>query len=125
MIVFYYVANFFNENIRVVSPDKFVNLIKQNLITNENNEVPFLSYPKPTESLFNVEFWEETKNILSVELYCVNGSKEKINGILIETLSDKKSKVQLNISHLNSGIYLIKITFNNNKIIVDRILKKN
>ena len=45
---------------------------------------------------------EETKNILSVELYSVNGSKEKINDILFESLSDKKSKIQLNISHLNS-----------------------
>jgi hypothetical protein len=116
-------SELFNENIRVVSPDKFVNLIKQNLITNKNNEIPFVSYPKPTESLFNIEFWEETKNILSVELHSVNGSKEKINDILFESLGDKKSKIQLNISHLKPGVYLIKINFSNNNIIVDRILK--
>ena len=116
-------SELFNENVRVVSPDKFVNLIKQNLISNNNNEIPFVSYPKPTEGLFNIEFWEKTKNILSVELYSVNGSKEKIKDILFESLSDKKSKIQLNISHLKSGFYLIKINFINNNIIVDRIIK--
>ena len=116
-------SELFNENIRVVSPDKFVNLIKQNLIANKNNEIPFVSYPKPTQGLFNIEFWEKTKDILSVELLSVNGSKEKIKDILIESLSDKKSKIQLNISDLKSGIYLIKINFSNNNIIVDRILK--
>ena len=116
-------SELFNENVRVVSPDKFVNLIKQNLNTNKNNEIPFVSYPKPTGSLFNIEFWEETKNILSVELHSVNGSKEKINDIIFESLGDKKSKIQLNISHLKPGVYLIKINFSNNNIIVDRILK--
>ena len=116
-------SELFNENVRVVSPDKFVNLIKQNLTTNKNNEIPFVSYPKPTESLFNIEFWEETKNILSVELHSLNGSREKINDILFESLGDKKSKIQLNISHLKPGVYLIKINFSNNNIIVDRILK--
>ena len=116
-------SELFNENVRVVSPDKFVNLIKQNLITNKNNEIPFVSYPKPTVSLLNIEFWEETKNILSVELHSVNGSKEKINDIIFESLGDKKSKIQLNISHLKPGVYLIKINFSNNNIIVDRILK--
>ena len=76
---------------RIVSPDKFVNLIKQNLITN-NNEIPFISYPKPTDGKFNIEFGEEIKNVLSVELFSVNGSKEKINDVLFESLNEKKIK---------------------------------
>ena len=116
-------SELFNENVRVVSPDKFVNLIKQNLTINNNNEILFVSYPKPSAGLFNIELWEETKNILSVELISVNGSKQKINDILFESLSDKKSKIQLNISHLKPGVYLIKINLSNNNIIVDRILK--
>ena len=72
---------------------------------------------------FNIEFWEEIKNVLSVELFSVNGSKEKINDVLFESLNEKKSKIQLNISHLKAGVYLIKISLNNNNIIVDRILK--
>ena len=85
-------SELFNKNVGIVSPDKFVNLIKQNLITNNKNEIPFISYPKPTYNKLNIEFWEETQDILSVEIYSVNGSKEKIDDILFESLSDKKSK---------------------------------
>ena len=115
-------SELFNKNVRIVSPDKFVNLIKENLITNNKNEIPFVSYPKPTDGEFNIEFWEEIKNIVSVELYSVNGSKEKISYILFESLSEKKSKIQLKVSHLKPGVYLIKIILSNNNIIVDRIL---
>ena len=116
-------SELFDENIRIVSPDKFVNLIKQNLISNNNGEIPFVSYPNPTESFFNIEFWEERKNISSVELYSISGSKEKINDIIFESLSEKKSKIQLNIAHLKPGVYLFKINFGNKNVIVDRILK--
>ena len=116
-------SELFDENIRIVSPDKFVNLIKQNLISNNNDAIPFVSYPNPTESFFNIEFWEERKNITSVELYSVTGSKEKINDIIFESLSEKKSKIQLNITHLKAGVYLFKINFGNKNVIVDRILK--
>ena len=75
------------------------------------------------QGVYLILSFEETKNILSVELHSVNGSKEKINDILFESLGDKKSKIQLNISHLKPGVYLIKINFSNNNIIVDRILK--
>ena len=114
----------FTENVRVVSPDKFVNLIIENLDNQNNNEIPFLSYPNPAEDLFNIEFWEETKNILSVELFNISGSKEKINDLTIESISEKKSKIKLKISNLKSGVYFLKINLKNNNIFIDKILKK-
>ena len=71
-------SELFNKNVRIVSPDKFVNLIKENLITNNKNEIPFVSYPKPTDGEFNIEFGEEIKNIVSVELYSLNDLKKKL-----------------------------------------------
>ena len=85
----------FTESVRVVSPEKFVNLIIENLNNQNNNEIPFLSYPTPAEDIFNIEFWVETKDILSVDLYNISGSKEKINNLTIESVSDKQSKIKL------------------------------
>ena len=69
-------------------------------LNQNNNEIPFLSYPNPAEDLFNIEFWEETKNILSVDLYNISGSKEKINDLTIESISEKKLKEVLGHSPL-------------------------
>jgi len=117
-------AELFNENVRIVSPDKFVNLIIENLNTQNKNEIPFISYPNPTVDLLNIEFLEETKNISSVELYNINGSKEKINDLTIESTSEKKSKIKLKISNMKSGVYFLKINLKNNNVIIDKILKK-
>ena len=113
----------FTESVRVVSPEKFVNLITENLNNQNNNKIPFLSYPTPAEDIFNIEFWEETKDILSVDLYNTSGSKEKINNLTIESVSNKQSKIKLEISNIKSGTYFIKINLKNNKIIIDKILK--
>ena len=58
-----------------------------------------------------------------MDLYNISGSKEKINDLTIESISEKKSKIKLEISNMKSGIYFIKINLKNNKIIIDKILK--
>ena len=116
-------AELFSEDIRIVSPDKFVNLIIENLNHRKNNEIPFFSYPNPVKDLYNIEFWEEIKNVSSIELYNINGSKEKLKNLTIESVGEKKSKIKLEISHLKSGAYFLKINFKKNKTIIDKIIK--
>ena len=116
-------SELFTKNVRIVSPDKFVNLIIDNL-NYKNNSIPFISYPNPVEDVFNIEFRDENKNILAVELYGINGSKQKIEDLIIETLDRKSSKIQLTTSHIKSGVYFLKIHLKNKKTIIDRIVKK-
>lgn len=117
-------SELFNENIRVVSPDKFVNLINENLDIKKNNEVPFLSYPNPAKNFFNIEIKEELENILNTKIYDVKGSEIKLKELTIESLNKETTKIKLKINDFKTGIYFIKIELKNNKIIIDKF-KKN
>ena len=108
-------SELFDDNVRIVSPDKFINLIIENLNDQSNGEVPFISYPNPTEDLFNIEFRENAKNIKSVTLYATNGSKQKMSELIVESISEKLSKITLQTSQLKTGVYLLRIHLINDK----------
>ena len=116
-------SQLFEDNIRIVSPDKFINLIIENINT-VHNKTPFISYPNPTKKIFNIEFRENYEDILSVNLYNNKGVKQKIKNINFEPISEKLSKIQIEIAHLKPSIYFLKIELLNNKIIIDKIIKQ-
>ena len=116
-------SQMFTDKIRVVSPDKFINLITENLSDNRN-EIPFISYPNPTNSIFNIEFRENYKNIQSVELYNIGGLKQQTTNTNIESIAEKLSKIQIDVSQLKIGIYFLKIELTNNQIIIDKVIKQ-
>lgn len=69
-----------------------------------------LIYPNPTSDFVNIE----SKNqINSIELYNLSGQK------ILSSISDK-----INISHLNKGIYLLKINFQNGKSETQKLIRK-
>tara|TARA_B100001250_G_scaffold73043_1_gene59620 strand:- start:1624 stop:3471 length:1848 start_codon:yes stop_codon:yes gene_type:complete len=116
-------SQLFTENIRIVSPDKFINLIKENLNNKYKNEIPFISYPKPVSSVYNIELREKSENILSIELYDIGGANQRIDNALIKKISDNLTKIQINISQLNGAMYFLKIELIDQNIIIDKIIK--
>ena len=117
-------SELFDEDVRIVTPDKFINLIIENLNHQNNNSFPFLSYPNPTKDIFNIEFREDIKNILSINLHKINGSKQKVKELIVESLGEKLSKIKLDISDIQAGVYLLKINLEHDKVIIDKIIKK-
>lgn len=71
-------------------------------------------YPNPTTGIFNVE---ANSPINSVEVYNVSGTLVKVYNV------ENLTKVQLNISSLDRGVYLVKVNTNNTTQ-TTRIIKK-
>lgn len=117
-------SQLFTDNVRIVAPDKFINLIKQNLNNKYNNDAPFISYPNPVENIYNIEIRENSENILSVELYNFDGRNQKIDNTIIEKISEDLTKIQINTSLLKRAIYLLRIELIDEKIIIDKIIKQ-
>ena len=107
----------FTENVRVVSPDKFVNLIIANLNNQNNNEIPFLSYPNPAKDLLNVDFGNVNYAFLvnaEITIYDVFGKL-----ICQKNLSSNDFLgVFIDLSEFNNGIYILKL--NANKHLIER-----
>lgn len=74
--------------------------------TLESNKIKL--YPNPANDILNIE---TSLEIQSVEIYTIQGQK-------VASSTEK----QINVSHLVSGIYLVKTLDNNNKISTDKII---
>ena len=78
-----------------------INLYKEN--------TPFTIYPNPVNTYFKIINVDKIK---AIELYDIIGNEYPI-----------KLQEYVNISNLKSGIYIIKILTNENKIFLDKIIK--
>ena len=72
-------------------------------------------HPNPTKDKINIEFLKQPEDIVSVELY-------NIQGVLITKYNQLKQN-EINISNLKTGIYLIKIITKNNISYTKKIIK--
>jgi hypothetical protein len=70
----------------------------------------FKMYPNPANSILNINSSEE---ISSVEIYSIEGKR---------VLASQNT--QVDVSHLTSGIYLVKITTNANKVGTKKLVKQ-
>lgn len=70
----------------------------------------YIMYPNPTTSLLNINSREE---IISVEIYSIEGKR-----VLTSQLT------QVDVSQLTSGIYLVKIITNDNKVGTKKLVKQ-
>lgn len=68
-------------------------------------------YPNPTKDIFNIYSQE---NVRQVDVYSMAGQK----------LNQFQNTKNINISHLNSGVYLIKITLDNGKVVSQKVIRK-
>jgi hypothetical protein len=74
--------------------------------TLESNKIKL--YPNPANDILNIE---TSLEVQSVEIYTIQGQK-------VASSTEK----QINVSHLASGIYLVKTQDSNNKISTDKII---
>jgi len=70
-------------------------------------------YPNPVTNTLNIQSEE---NISKAELF-------DLNGRMIQSVKNNSNTIQLNTSHLNSGVYLLKTTVNG-KTLTQKIVKK-
>ena len=104
-----------NEDIRVVSPDKFINLINQNITEKSNELLANIKYPNPTKDYANVDVRANINEIIRVELAGING-KEIIKPPLQTTYKeDNLTSINIDLTNLNTGTYFVVIETNNSK----------
>lgn len=96
---------------RAITDTEASNLYNYNSLATEdfssnNNSIKL--YPNPVKDILNIETALEVK---SVEIYTIQGQK-------VMSSTEK----QINVSHLASGIYLVKTQDSNNKILTNKII---
>ena len=102
-------AEQFNDNVNVVAPDEFVNLITEKLSNKENDNLVFLSeYPNPASHNITVEFLGEKSEIKNIEIVDISGKKITLP-YYINEISNELTKIQFMISNIDKGIYFITI----------------
>jgi xyloglucan-specific exo-beta-1,4-glucanase len=71
-----------------------------------------LLYPNPTKDTFTIS---TEKNIQKIDVYAMSGER------LISHSSTSKT---LNVSHLNPGVYIVKILFENGETVSEKLIRK-
>lgn len=87
----------------------------QSVSTNTIDEKDFLVYPNPTNKNITIKFPNNLHSTIS--LYTINGKQ------LFNNLKTEKSEIQIDVSYLKTGIYILKI-INKNRIIYKKIIKQ-
>ena len=89
--------------------------VKQSLGVNEINSKSISYYPNPVKDILNLV---SDKNVTSVSVYSIKGKLVKNFANLDE------AKVQLNLSKLTAGMYVVKATTKDNKTKTFKVIKK-
>ena len=85
------------------------------LSTNETSESKFKVYPNPTSGNITIEGLQSSANV-NYELYDITGKIVQTKTLLSST------NMNVNISHLQSGIYFLNL-YENNKRYVHKVVK--
>jgi len=77
----------------------------------EYNDFGMVVYPNPTKGFLNIQF-QDFNTIRSLEIFTVDGKQ-----VYFDNNLGKHQNFQLNLSHLNKGLHLLKLRFNDsNKV---------
>lgn len=96
-----------------LSDSQVSNLYSNNTLSNtdfQQNNLQVSLYPNPVRNVLNIQLENEIK---SVELYTIQGQK----------IMQSKNK-EIDLFHLNSGVYMIRVEDKNNGIVTKRIVKE-
>lgn len=96
-----------------LSDSQVSNLYSNNTLSNtdfQQNNLQVSLYPNPVRNVLNIQLESEIK---SVELYTIQGQK----------IMQSKNK-EIDLSYLNSGVYMIRVEDENNGIVTKRIVKE-
>ena len=115
-------VSLFDNNIRVVSPDKFVNLIKQNISPeNDENNIIHIAYPNPTKGIINIEIRVNIDEIDQVKI--INSKGQEINKSQYNVFSNYENltSISLDLTNHRKGQYFIQITTKDANSIIQAI----
>ncbi len=76
----------------------------------QNFGLPFIIFPQPTTDELSIKWITEAPNVIKLEIINMNG-KNVINKTLKEMSNECEYKI--NVSHLQTGVYVIKIKYDN------------
>jgi hypothetical protein len=93
------------QTIDIVSNSKHISLQKENQL---------LIYPNPSKTHIHIEF-PFNLECTSIEIVNITGKS-----LIVATLN-KTDKATINTSELNAGLYFVKATFDNGKILTNKI----
>ena len=99
----------FDENINVVAPDEFLNLISNKLSNRNENVVELSNYPNPTNNNLTLDFLGDYEKIKLIEMYNINGQNINIPHS-IQPINSYLTKIVFNVEKLELGTYFISIT---------------
>lgn len=81
-----------------------------------SNEILVSLHPNPVTKILNIEFWKVIKH---AEIFIIDS-----DGKVVTTLSVRQTnKVSIDMSHLDSEVYFIRTTFDNNRTTINKIIK--
>ncbi len=94
-----------------------VDLTRKQLTSNIReigNNFNYNLFPNPTKSLF---FWDKNINTDQIKVY-------NSTGIVVMTRNNYENKNYLNLEELENGLYFIELMKNQDRIIIDKIIKE-
>jgi len=93
--------------------------IKEEIIVLNDNDL--IVYPNPTKGIINIKLKGILLDNSTIQVYSFSGALVSSN-----TISKKNvSSYELNLSNLQTGLYLIKVTLEGGKILSNKIVKNN
>ena len=102
---------YYNFNEYKLEPRDSLDVVASVITSIEENDLKFSLYPNPVNSIFTLS----GVNIEKAEIYSVNG--KLIRAISLNSINN------IDVSDLESGAYIIKVT-SNNKVGVTRFIKQ-
>tara|TARA_B110000444_G_scaffold58151_1_gene54157 strand:- start:1661 stop:3460 length:1800 start_codon:yes stop_codon:yes gene_type:complete len=113
----------FDENINVVAPDEFLNLITSKLSDRNENIVQLSNYPNPTNNHITLEFLGNSQEIKTIEIYNIQG--QNINmPYTIKPINNYLTKIIFNLDRIESGTYFISLTNYNDTKGITTVIKQ-
>jgi hypothetical protein len=103
---------------KIVASEALIKIGGTTGITNSPNEIAYRLYPNPTNGSIKLEIPDASAAVIKYVLYSAQGT------MLLQQSVGKPKSLNLDISHLETGIYLLQIHDENGKTSVRRISKK-
>lgn len=82
---------------------------------NDLNQFDFSYYPNPVQDVLNIQ---SNKSIESISIFDLSGRQFKV-----QSTKDLNS-TKVNLNHLSSGLYLVKVILENNQVETFKVIKK-
>ncbi len=109
------ITNGFDENINVVAPDEFINIINNKLNNITNNNIQLVTYPNPTNNQLVVEYLGNYEEIKSINVYSINGQKINVP-LSINPTNSYLTKIIIDLDQIKMGTYFLSLLNFNNQI---------